>query len=308
VTNSRAILSLPIASIAIGPRIGFFHAAHSARIGESMAEEGQHDPIHVQRNGDGAKLPWTLIAGLHRLRGAIGNGWSEIAAIEVADASANDADLRRLELSENVDHLQRRPIERAIMMAEYARLEEAVDHPGKIGETKQSRGGRMKAAASVTMTEAADWRTRTARAFTVSLSTLERHQRLYRDIYEALPDLAQALNDHPLGESLNQMIELAKVPEDYRGKVAQIIIDDPEIESVTEAKVKADIRLSNGNRHDPKKSQARWKSDWIAMTSEEKRANFLDIAKNIPPAYVRQAIDILSKLLPRAGSTGAHNA
>lgn len=296
-TNGRAILSLPIASIAIGPRIGFFHAAHAVRIGESMAEEGQHAPIHVQRNGDGAKLPWTLIAGLHRLRGAIGNGWSNIDAIESADASANDADLRRLELSENVDHLQRRPIERAIMMAEYARLEEAVDHPGKMGETKQSRGGRMKAAASVTMTGAADWRTRTARAFTVSLSTLERHQRLYRDIYEALPDLAQALNDHPLGESLNQMIELAKLPEENRARIAGIIIDDPEIESVAEAKVRAGVRLSNGNRHDPKKSQARWKSDWLAMSSVEKRTNFLDIAKDIPHEYVKQAIDILSERL-----------
>ncbi len=296
-TNGRTILSLPIASIAIGPRIGFFHAAHSARIGESMAEEGQHDPIHVQRNGDGAKLPWTLIAGLHRLRGAIGNGWSNIDAIEIADASANDADLRRLELSENVDHLQRRPIERAIMMAEYARLEEAVDHPGMVGEASHARALRVRKSTSVTVTDVADWRTRTARAFTVSLSTLERHQRLYRDIYEALPDLAQALNDHPLGESLNQMIELAKVPEGKRARVARIIIDDPKIESVAEAKVRAGVRLSNGNRHDPKKSQARWKSDWLAMSSVEKRTNFLDIAKDIPHEYVKQAIDILSERL-----------
>ncbi|MFN3676807.1 MAG: hypothetical protein ACK4TC_12575 [Sphingomonas pseudosanguinis] len=290
-TDGRAILSLPIASIAIGPRIGFFHAAHAARIGESMAGEGQHDPIHVQRNGDGAKLPWTLIAGLHRLRGAIGNDWSEIAAIEVADASANDADLRRLELSENVDHLQRRPIERAIMMAEYARLEEAVDHPGKMGETKQSRGGRMKATASVTMTEAADWRTRTARAFTVSLSTLERHQRLYRDIYEALPDLAQALNDHPLGESLNQMTELAKVPVRNRRTVAVQIVADPEIGSVVDAQVKVGLRESNGNRVAEHRLDEKVITTYRQLPLIRRRTVFLAMAKEAPPTWWQEAID-----------------
>ncbi len=119
-TNCLVPMQLPIVAIAVGERIGFFSATHAARLGESMAADGQHAPIQVRRNGNAAKLPWTLVAGLHRLRGAELQGWAEIAAIQVADKSATPADLRRLELAENLNHMARRPIERAIMMAEDA--------------------------------------------------------------------------------------------------------------------------------------------------------------------------------------------
>src|SRR6218665_122580 len=206
-TGIRAVLSLPIANIAIGTRIGFYHADHAARIGASMAAEGQHDPIHVRRNANAAKLPWTLVAGLHRWGGEEGIGWPAVDAIKVAEDSATEAELLRLELSENVDHLQRRPIERAIMMAEYARLEEALDHPGKVGEAPIDRALRVRQSTSVTVTDVDGWRIRSAQAFDVSVSTLERHERIYRDIYQALPDLAELINNHPLGRSRRAMTE-----------------------------------------------------------------------------------------------------
>lgn len=132
--SDACILTLPVTEIAIGDRIGFYDAAHAAQIGASIAAEGQHDPIHVRRNGNAAKQRWTLVAGLHRLRGTMLTGGEHVAAIQVADASAGADELRWLELSENLDHRQRRPIERAIMIAERARLEEARDHPGHVGE------------------------------------------------------------------------------------------------------------------------------------------------------------------------------
>lgn len=112
----RYILSLPILGIAVGPRIGLFDAVRAERLGVSMAAEGQHNPIQVQRNGNAGKRRWTLVAGLHRLRGAEAIKWTEIDAIKVAGPGASDDELRRLELSENLDHGQRRPIERAMFM------------------------------------------------------------------------------------------------------------------------------------------------------------------------------------------------
>ena len=139
----RPILRLPTSAIAVPEkRIGFFDTGHAANLGALIAANGQHDPIHVKRNGNAAKLPWTLIAGLHRLRGAEKAGLSEIDAIQVADASASADELRQLELSENLDHRQRRPIERAIFMVERARLEEAIDHPNGGEETPQERAAR----------------------------------------------------------------------------------------------------------------------------------------------------------------------
>lgn len=133
--TERAILSLPIAEIEVGERIGFFNIDHTARLSISMAAEGQHSPIHVKRNGNAAKRKWKLVAGLHRLRGAEAIPWTRIDAVQVADASASASELRRLELSENVDHRHRRPIERAILMVAHGRLEEEIDHPGHVGET-----------------------------------------------------------------------------------------------------------------------------------------------------------------------------
>lgn len=82
-TNNRAIMELPIASVGVGIRIGFYNPEHAARLGASIAAEGQHDPIHVKRNGNAAKLPWTLVAGLHRMRGAELAGLTTIDAIQV---------------------------------------------------------------------------------------------------------------------------------------------------------------------------------------------------------------------------------
>ena len=273
-TDGRAIMSLPIADIVIGPRIGFYHAEHAARIGGSMASEGQHDPIHVKRNGNAAKVPWTLVAGLHRLRGAEGNGWSNVDAIQVAEAGATDADLRRLELSENADHLQRRPIERAIMMAEYARLEEAIDHPGKVGEAQHVRGGRVRQSAAVTVTAAPDWRARTALAFDVSVSTLERHQRIYRAIFEALPDLAQALNDHSLGASLANVRTLAKIKDDAaRRRISEMLLSRSDWKSIDEVLIAAgSFRGNRGFRVDPRNYKAVMASAWGDMQLREKRA------------------------------------
>ena len=143
-TIGRTVLSLPLADIGVSERIGFYHQPHSERLGASMAADGQHDPIHVRRNGNAARVPWTLVAGLHRLRGAALADLATIDAVQVADASSDADELRRLELSENLNHRPRRPIERAILMVERARLEEAADYPDHLGEGSQNRAAHAR--------------------------------------------------------------------------------------------------------------------------------------------------------------------
>ena len=289
--SERAVQPLLIESIAIGERVGFYCAEHAAQIGADIAANGQHDPIHVKRNGNAAKLPWTLIAGLHRLRGAAGIGRTEIDAIQVADASAGDAELRRLELSENLDHRQRRPIELAIMVDARAKLEEAIDHPGRVGEASQVRAGRARQAASAIVADAG-WRERTATCMGLSLRSLERLQRLHRNIVEALPDLAEQLNFHPLGESSSAMKRVA----DFkllvaRRRAAEAIIARPDCASIDEILSEAGLAGSTGNRDERLGAQAM--TAFRGMSLHQRQAHVEWLADEMTPGM---ALGLVARL------------
>lgn len=338
--TERAILSLSIAEIEVGERIGFFNIDHAARLGISIAAEGQHSPIHVKRNGNAAKRKWKLVAGLHRLRGAEAIPWTHIDAVQVADASASASELRRLELSENVDHRHRRPIERSILMAAHGRLEEEIDHPGMVGESQQKRGARVRhsaaaiiAAAEIgtpkhacatiaqasegaatdtraklarvslgtdhdacaTIAHVCDWRDRTAAAFGISLRSLELHQRLYRNIVEPaeLADLAQAVNDHPLGERLSSMTTLASIRmPDTRRKVAELILTRTDWKSMDEVMASAGWR-STGRRVD---HDAKMMDFWLGLEPKKRQAHLDWLADDLLPG---EAVAMLKRLKKR---------
>jgi len=279
----RELFRLSIANIAVGERIGFFNAGHAERLGASLSAEGQHAPIQVKRNGNAAKLRWTLVAGLHRLRAAEAIGWREIDAIQVADFTTSDAELRRLELAENLNHRHRRPIERAIMIAAHGRLEEAIDHPDHIGESRQRRGARMKNSASATVALAENWRERTAKAFGISLRTFNRHQTIYRAIVEEMPELAEPLNAHPLGESLRAMERLASYPLDKlrstRRTIANKVLERDDWKSLNDVLEAAALKGSNGFRVHPDNHSAIIFNAWSKMKVPERRAYLEELPK-----------------------------
>lgn len=294
--SAQPVFALSIAQIAIpADRIGFFNEPHATQLGESIRAIGQHDPIHVQRRGNAAKLPWMLVAGLHRLRGAELAGLATVNAVQIADASATADDLRRLELSENLDHRQRRPIERALFIAERARLEEAVDYPGHVGERQHERGARQRHSAAATMA-AADYRDRTAEACGISLRTLERYQRLHREISEALNDraLVQRLNDHPLGESMTAMLRIGQLtkadavaarigidPYAARRALVQVIVDHPGIASVDEAFAVWTDGARKGARSPAADPSARVARHWERMPLPDQRAFAVQLADSV---------------------------
>lgn len=295
-TLSTAPFSVAIADILIGvDRVGFFNDAHARQLGQSMAAEGQRAPIQLRRNGPNAGKKWTLVAGLHRLRGAEHVGLTHIDAIQVADKSATRAELRRMELAENLSHRFRRPIERAIMMVELARLEEAADHPEHVGESRQARGGRLKNSASVTVTVAGNWRERAARAFGCSLSSFEKHCRLHKAIVQTMPDLAQAVNDHPLGESLSAVTTLAQIKADRERRAAAIMmLTRTDWLNMTAVLVAAGVASSNGFRVDPSNHRAVIGNTWSKMPEGEQRAFILD---DLPGKLTRDlALELTLKL------------
>jgi ParB family chromosome partitioning protein len=264
--SGSSVLSLPIADIAVGPRVGFFRPEHAASLGrQDMAEFGQSDPIHVRRNGNRALRPWTLVAGLHRLRGAERVGWSEISALQVADASCDNAALLRLELSENLDHRMLRPIERSCFIAARARLEGAPEAPLSLGDvrrqaarvrwdkrTEEPAANTALSDASITVTDALGWRERTAAALGCSIPTLERYQAIYLGIVQTAPDLAEQLDAHPLAGSLTGLLRVARLADPSgRRHVIETILADPELASIDAAIVAAGFGKSHAETFEP---------------------------------------------------------
>jgi hypothetical protein len=258
------VLSLPISDIAVGPRVGFYHPDHAASLGQDMAEYGQHDPIHVRRNGNRALRPWTLVAGLHRLRGAETANWTHIDAIQVADASCDAEALLRLEISENLDHRDMRPIERSVFIAARARLEAGCDHPEALRQVRQRAANARwkKADEKEGNSNALDakrnnfvlhgWRARTAAALGCSIRTLELYAVLHFGIVLALPELAEPLNAHPLADNLTGLLRIAKLPTvEGRRHVIEIILADPELSSIDAALVAAGISTSHAENFEP---------------------------------------------------------
>lgn len=293
--SDRAILKLPIDTIAIpAKRIGYFDPDHAAQLGSDIAANGQHDPIHVKRNGNAAKLPWTLIAGLHRLRGLEGAGLTKIDAIQVADASATEAELLRLELSENLDHRHRRPIERAIFIAEIALSSDPLRHPDGLIETPQQKAARVRWNASATAADASDpngWMVAVAQRTGTTLRTFERYLRLYREIVEALPNHAERLNFHPLGESLRSMTELARIKMPGRERAVEAVLSREDWKSVNEALVAAGIQDSTGKRSPDFGVRAR--DAWAQMSLHQRQAHVDYLADKMTPSM---AIKLVRRL------------
>ncbi|RVK13466.1 ParB N-terminal domain-containing protein [Sinorhizobium meliloti] len=129
-----------ISDIHIGERARPIDEDHAQAIAASMTERGQISPIMVRRTpaANKGKTPLTLVAGGHRTRAAVINGWAELDAIVV---SADAVEAQLLELSENLFRNELSALDRAIFVAKFRELWE--EQHGKIDRTrnlKQSKG------------------------------------------------------------------------------------------------------------------------------------------------------------------------
>lgn len=121
VETAGAVLALDPNDILIGDRLGAFHPDKATALGQLMVTDGQIVPIIVRPSGPRAAKKWTLVAGHHRLVGALTFHMAIIYAI-VIDA---DADPLQVEAMENAARPSRSPLERASFVRAIADAAEA---------------------------------------------------------------------------------------------------------------------------------------------------------------------------------------
>ena len=107
------VLELEPDDIDASGRIGFFYPEKAEAYAALIQQDGQRTPITVRRNGSRAKQPWTLVAGRHR-HAACAIAGIKVRAIVV---SGEEAELRAVQASENLDRRDLSPLERAMFVA-----------------------------------------------------------------------------------------------------------------------------------------------------------------------------------------------
>lgn len=254
-----SIFQIHPSEVRIGERIGLFWPGKAAAIGALMANDGQNDPIKVSWNQ--IANSWQLVTGLHRLQGALGLGLPVIDAVQVY---GNAADLRRIEVSENIHRRDFGPLERAMFARATAddveaRWSTGYDglSPQAIGQIKRWEKDRAKApgverddvlAASEAQASAAmsggtyGWQEEAAESLGLSARSLQRSLMLHRRLIAPFDrDLVEAFAATPHGDNVAALEAIGRLAEaDARRRVMEAIIQNPAL-SVDQA-----IHLADG--------------------------------------------------------------
>lgn len=124
------VITIPLDRIVVGPRLRAVDDDYVAMLAASMAETGQHTPIHVGPADDDGRHP--LIAGAHRVAAAQIAGLAELQAT-VFHGDALAAQL--LEIDENLMRRGLSELDRAVFLARrkeiYLAMHPETGHGGK---------------------------------------------------------------------------------------------------------------------------------------------------------------------------------
>lgn len=261
-----------------------------------LAVEPLLTPIWVRRNGNAAATRWSVIAGRHRLRAAKRLGWTEISAVQHADASSGPDELRALQVAENLDRRVLRPIERACNIMERWRAAAKELLPSEV-HNQQSRAIRMRwhGLATVADTDVAD--AATASACSMSARSVRRYRQLHEALVVPFPDLFAPLNGHALGESLSAMTRIAQLKQpEARQKAIEMVLSRSDWQSMDEVMVAAGLAMSTGNRVNPEKLGAVMMDTWAKLPPAGRRAHIEWLAEKVTPG---QAMDMVSRFKQR---------
>lgn len=262
--SPRLMLPLDqIGDLASGGYVGLIDDAAVECLKVRLEAEGLLTPIWVRRNGNAAKsAPYSIIAGRHRLQAARALGWSEIAAEVRAGPSSSIEELRRMQLVENLDRRELRPIERALFIMDRwqaAAVEHALATVANAPTSPQSAASRHRWSVSEALanTPSADRDAvddKVAAASGASARTVRRYRKIFAAIVVPFPDHFAQVNAHPLGASLSAITTLAQLQGDdeCRRKAIETLLDPekdwPNMAAVLEA---AELTRSNGSGPTP---------------------------------------------------------
>lgn len=267
-TFGKELLRVAPLDIHIPPRLGLYFPDKAAALGRLMATRYQRTPIIVRKTTAKERAhsaqPWALIAGLHRLRGALLENMPEVLAMERIGGTSADA--KDDEASENLDRREQPPLERAIFIhatceAAKARLGGEAGLSGSRALAAKARWDRVKSGelradqalqdetddASDTMSLAYGWQESVAEAFGRDKRSIQRALKLYRLVIEPFPHMTQALSDHPVvGNNAAQLKAIADIQDEgQRRAVIEQLLGNPEL-SADEARVVVGIDRPSG--------------------------------------------------------------
>jgi hypothetical protein len=214
-----------------------------------MAEDGQNEPIKVRKSGPRAAKPWTLVVGRHRLGGAL---LEHFAVIDAIEAFGDDATLRKIEASENIERGSRSPLERANFVRAIADAAEArlKDQHGDLTPEQIAVRARWDAMKSKALGAERDddlndaeanytadilsgvynWQETVAEAMGMTSRTVRRDLALHRALIAPFPALWRDLATHPIvGENASALREIASYAVDTRRDIIESLIDAPDM-------------------------------------------------------------------------------
>ncbi len=203
------VVRVPIAEIVVGERKRSL--GDVTPLAESIAELGLLQPIVITEDR-------RLVAGMHRLEACRKLGWQEI------DARIVQADDMRAELAEIDENLVRNELtalERAEQLARRKDLYEAL-HPETKKGVAQAIGMHSSLGHNVTDKLSVTFVEDTAKKTGVN------ERSIYRDVQIAtrIPeDVRELLRATPVAESKNDLLAIARMPEEEQREVAKAIVE-----------------------------------------------------------------------------------
>jgi ParB-like chromosome segregation protein Spo0J len=331
------VLELDPATIDVSGRVGLFFPEKAEAYAALMARDGQRTPITVRRNGSRAKLPWTLVAGLHRHRGC------EIAGLKVrALVVEGDEDaLKAAQASENLDRRDLSPLEHSMFVAAVADAAKArlrKLHGGKSQqqvaiEQRWNGGGESEHIRSVKMTERMDkvqftpversdaeaevaadtlaeayrWSDATAAACGMGVESLKRSLRIFRIIVEPNRDLMDAIKDHAVAQNASALLAICangSDPANVRA-IVEWLIAHPDAKTADEAMVALELMPSRGGTGAPATGDTKFLNGLqsnlqrLSLNGQRRAADV--IAQSIAPTALVAVRDAISARIAAAG-------
>jgi len=223
-------------------RIGFYHPDKAVAVGRLLYKDGQRDLIKVAAS----KKPgfrWRLLVGLHRTEGAKLEGLPVYGVV----VSGKPEILRELEASENIHRRPLLPIEHAKFVFELCRAaqERIAREHGNLSQQQlgaKARWDRQKHweitadqalqeetdDAADKMSAAYGWQDSVAEALDLGKRQIRRCLAIYRLVVEPFPELAEALEKHPVvGGNASQLLKIANQGDEaVRRRVVEALIRD----------------------------------------------------------------------------------
>lgn len=313
--DSLISLSIAIADIEVGDRIGFYDRELADALGALISIDGQHTPILVRKNGNRAAAPYTLIDGLHRLRGCEMHLLPVILAVEVASSKSTPTEMVEMEASANLHRREMRPLERsrfANALSNAVQQRQDVDLCGerpvdRAIRARWEQSGRDPAAKSpeiiaeiqadstlalegqrVGLTQAS------CSALGLSHRQLRKLLAIYNGLTAPFAVEAEALNRHPLCANINELERVACSSEEHRRKIVRVLLDRPELQTWDAVRVAAGVHNSRGCRMSGADKHSHYfLRHWKGMKLGPQRAAFRQLVAVMTPGQRQMARELL---------------